>query len=129
LFECDDTTRNYLKDRSNKPFEPVFADADAKYEATYEIDISRLDPQVVLPDKFPHNVKSISDVKGIKIHQAYIGSCANSRLEDIKVAAEVVKDRKVALGVRFIVTPGSQSTYLEALEAGYISTLVKSGQS
>lgn len=127
LFECDDITRNYLKDRTDKPFEPVFADTDAKYEATYEIDISKLEPQVVLPDKFQHNVKSISDVKGIKIQQAYIGSCANSRLEDIKVAAEVVKGRKVAPGVRFIVTPGSQATYLEALEAGYISALVKSG--
>jgi 3-isopropylmalate/(R)-2-methylmalate dehydratase large subunit len=127
LFECDQTTLNYLKGRTNEPFEPAFADPDAKYEATYEIDISELEPQVVLPDKVPHNVKPISEVKGIKIDQAFIGSCANSRLEDIKAAAEIVRGREVAPGTRFIVTPGSQATYLEALEAGYITTLVKSG--
>lgn len=127
LFECDQKTLDYLKGRTNEPFEPAFADPDAVYEATYEIDISELEPQVVLPDKFPHNVKPVSEIKGVKIDQAFIGACANSRFEDIKAAAEIVAGREVAPGVRFIVTPGSQAVYLEALEAGYINTLVKSG--
>jgi len=127
LFECDQTTLNYLKQRTNEPFEPAFADPDANYEATYEIDISGLEPQVVLPDKVPHNVKPVSEVKGIKIDQAFIGSCANARIEDIKVAADIVQGREVAPGVRFIVTPGSQAVYLEALKEGHIATLIESG--
>ncbi len=127
LFECDQTTRNFLETRTSKPFEPAFADPDAKYEATYTIDVSNLEPQVVLPDKVPHNVKPISDIKGMKIHQAYIGSCGNARLEDLEAAAQIMKGREVSPGVRFIVTPGSQETYLEALKAGYITTLVESG--
>jgi 3-isopropylmalate/(R)-2-methylmalate dehydratase large subunit len=127
LFECDQTTLHYLKDRTNKLFEPVFADTDAKYKDTHKIDISKLEPQVVLPDRVPHNVKPISEIKGIKIDQAFIGSCANSRLEDIKVAADIMRGREVYPGVRLIVTPGSQEIYLKALEAGYITTLVKSG--
>ncbi len=86
-----------------------------------------MEPQVVLPDKVPHNVKPVSEIEGIKIEQAFIGSCANGRLEDIKAAAEIVQGREIAPGVRFIVTPGSQEVYLEALEAGYINALVKSG--
>lgn len=127
LFECDETTKNYVKKHSDNTFEPVFADSDANYKVTHKVDISNLDPQIVLPDKFSHNVKSIREIKDVKIDQAFIGSCANSRLEDIKVAAEIVKGREIAPKVRFIVTPGSQETYLEALEAGYISTLIKSG--
>jgi len=127
LFECDQKTLDYLKGRTNEPFEPAFADPDAKYKATYTIDISKLEPQVVMPDKVPNNVKPVSEVRGVKIDQAFIGSCANARFEDIKAAAEVIADREVAPGVRFIVTPGSQAVYLEALEAGYITTLVKSG--
>jgi 3-isopropylmalate/(R)-2-methylmalate dehydratase large subunit len=92
-----------------------------------EVDISDLQPQIALPDKFPHKVKTISEVKGTKIDQAYVGSCANGRIEDIKVAAQIMKGCEVAPGVRFIVTPDSQKTYLEALKAGYITTLIESG--
>jgi 3-isopropylmalate/(R)-2-methylmalate dehydratase large subunit len=127
LFECDKTTTNFLKGRAIKHFEPVFADPDAKYEESFEIYVSDLEPQVVLPDKVPHNVKGISEIKGVKINQAFIGACGNSRLEDLKVAARIVQGREVAPGVRFIITPGSQATYLESLKAGYITTLVESG--
>ncbi|MBI4284736.1 MAG: 3-isopropylmalate dehydratase large subunit [Chloroflexi bacterium] len=127
LFECDETTLNYLKKRPQHPFEPVAPDADAKYKATYHIDVSNLEPQIALPDSVPNNIKTISEVKGIKIDQAYIGSCANSRLEDIKVAAEIVRGHEIAPWVRFIITPGSQATYLEAVEAGYVATLVRGG--
>jgi len=126
LFECDDTTLSFLKGRTNANFTPAFPDRDAFYENTYEIDISHLEPQVVLPDKVPGNVKPIKEVKGIKINQAYIGSCANSRLEDLKVAAEIVKGRDVAPEYDSS-SPGLQETYLKALQAGYIATLVESG--
>jgi 3-isopropylmalate/(R)-2-methylmalate dehydratase large subunit len=127
LFECDKKTLNFLEGRTKASLEPTFSDPDAKYENTYEVDVSDLEPQVVLPDKFPNNVKPVSGVKGTKIDQAYIGSCANSRIEDIKVAAQIIKGHEVAPRVRFIVTPGSQKVYLEALKAGYITTLVESG--
>jgi 3-isopropylmalate/(R)-2-methylmalate dehydratase large subunit len=127
LFECDQTTLDFLKGRARGPFEPAFADPDAIYEATYEIDVTDLEPQIVLPDKVPNNVKPISQIGGIKINQAYIGSCGNSRLADIKVAAGIMKGREVAPGVRLILTPGSQEIYLEAVKAGYITTLVESG--
>ena len=127
LFECDQTTLDFLKGRARGPFEPAFADPDAIYETTYEIDVTDLEPQIVLPDKVPHNVKPVSQIGGIKINQAYIGSCGNSRLADIKVAAEIMKGREVAPGVRLILTPGSQEIYLEAVKAGYITTLVESG--
>jgi 3-isopropylmalate/(R)-2-methylmalate dehydratase large subunit len=127
VFECDQTTRNFLKDRTYSPFEPAIADPDARYEATYEVDVTNLEPQIVMPDKVPHNVRPVSEVKGTRIHQAFLGSCANGRLADLKVAADTIKGREVAPGVRFIVTPGSQETYLEAVKAGYISTLIESG--
>jgi 3-isopropylmalate/(R)-2-methylmalate dehydratase large subunit len=127
LFECDQTTINFLNGRVKQPFEPAFADPDAVYESTYELNITNLEPQIVLPDKVPNNVKPVSQVKGIKINQAYIGSCANARLADLKVVAEMMKGHQLAPGVRLIVTPGSQQTYLEAVKAGYITTLIESG--
>lgn len=127
LFECDNTTLSYLKGRTDTALIPAFADADAEYENSYEINISNLAPQVVLPGKVPRNVKPITEVKGIKINQAFIGACSNGRIDDLKVAAEIVKGKEIAPGVRFIITPGSQETYLEALRAGYLTTLVESG--
>ncbi|MFH1650654.1 MAG: aconitase/3-isopropylmalate dehydratase large subunit family protein [Chloroflexota bacterium] len=127
LFPCDKKTLDYLDGRAREPFEPAAADTDARYEATYEVDVTGLEPQVVLPDKVPHNVKPVSALKGTRIEQAFLGSCASGRLEDIKVAADILKGREVAPGVRFIVTPGSQAVYLEALEAGYITTLTRAG--
>ena len=87
--------------------------------------MSNLDPQVALPGRVPKNVQSVRRVKDIKIDQAFIGSCANGRLEDFAIAAEIVKGKKVAPDVRFIITPGSQEVYKEALKAGYVDTLLE----
>src|SRR5262249_32631722 len=85
------------------------------------------EPQIVLPDKVAHNVKPIGEVKGQKVDQAFIGSCANGRLSDFAIAAEIVRGKKIARGTRFIVTPGSQSILKEAIKKGYGETLMDAG--
>jgi 3-isopropylmalate/(R)-2-methylmalate dehydratase large subunit len=126
LIAPDDKTISYVKSRTTKPFTPLYPDPDAIYEKMYELDVSDLEPQVA----FPHsvgNVKPISKAEGIKIDQAFLGSCTNGRLEDLVAAAEVLKDRKVHPDVRMIVIPASREVYLEALRAGIIETLLKAG--
>jgi 3-isopropylmalate/(R)-2-methylmalate dehydratase large subunit len=126
LIAPDDKTISYVKSRTTKPFTPLYPDPDAIYEKMYELDVSDLEPQVA----FPHsvgNVKPISKAEGIKIDQAFLGSCTNGRLEDLVAAAEVLKDRKVHPDVRMIVIPASREVYLEAVRAGIIETLLKAG--
>jgi 3-isopropylmalate/(R)-2-methylmalate dehydratase large subunit len=126
LIAPDDKTISYVKSRTTKPFTPLYPDPDAIYEKMYELDVSDLEPQVA----FPHsvgNVKPISKAEGIKIDQAFLGSCTNGRLEDLAAAAEVLKDRRVHPDVRMIVIPASREVYLEALRAGIIETLLKAG--
>jgi 3-isopropylmalate/(R)-2-methylmalate dehydratase large subunit len=127
LFPYDSVLEEYLKDRARGPYEPVFPDADAEYDQVITIDMSTLVPQVVLPDKVAWNVKPVTDVTGQKVDQAFIGSCANGRLSDFAIAAEIVKGRKVARGTRFLVTPGSQQILKEAIRAGYVETLMDAG--
>ena len=127
LFPCDDVTVAYLDDRAQFPYEPVVPDPDARYEEPITINLSKLDPQVVLPGRMSHNVKGIREVTGTKIDQAFVGSCANGRLEDIAITAEIMKGRQVASGTRFILTPGSQSVLKEAVKAGYVETLMDAG--
>jgi 3-isopropylmalate/(R)-2-methylmalate dehydratase large subunit len=126
LIAPDDKTISYVKSRTTKPFTPLYPDPDAVYEKVYELDVSDLEPQVA----FPHsvgNVKPISEAEGIKIDQAFLGSCTNGRLEDLAAAAEILKDRKVHPDVRMIVIPASREVYLEAVRAGIIETLLKAG--
>ncbi|MBV8086166.1 MAG: 3-isopropylmalate dehydratase large subunit, partial [Chloroflexi bacterium] len=125
LFEADDKTVEYVKSRTNKPFTPVFADADAEYKREIHIDLSKLIPKVVLPHFVPNNVQPADQLKEVKITQAYVGSCINGRLEDMEAVANVVKGKKVAAGVRLIVIPASYEQYKEALKAGYIETIVE----
>ena len=125
LFESDHVLEEYLQGRAKAPIEPVVSDDDAEFEAIYEIDVTGLAPQIALPGKVPNNVQSIDDLESTKIDQAFIGSCANGRLEDFAIAAEILKGKKVAPGVRLIVTPGSQNVYKEALKAGYVETLME----
>lgn len=127
LFECDDILRNYLQSRTSQPISPVYSDPDARFEAVHRVDVSGLDPQVVLPHRVAHNVKPVQELAEVKIDQAFVGSCANARVEDLAVAAEIVKGREIASWVRFIVTPSSQLVYAEAVKRGYISTLVEAG--
>jgi 3-isopropylmalate/(R)-2-methylmalate dehydratase large subunit len=129
LFPYDDVLAEYLEGRNKWPFEPAFPDADAPYEQELTVDLSSLEPQVVLPDKVAWNVKAAREVaeERIKVDQAFIGSCANGRLSDFAVAAEIVEGRTLAPGTRMIVTPGSQDILKEAIRRGYVETLMEAG--
>jgi 3-isopropylmalate/(R)-2-methylmalate dehydratase large subunit len=127
LFPYDDVLAEYLEGRAKWPFEPAHPDDDAEYEETITVDMSNLEPQVVLPGKVAWNSKGVGEVAGQKVDQAFIGSCANGRLSDFAIAAEIVKDRQVAPGTRMIVTPGSQEILKQAVRAGYVETLLEAG--
>jgi 3-isopropylmalate/(R)-2-methylmalate dehydratase large subunit len=127
LFPYDSVLEEYLDGRAKWPYEPVFPDADAAYDQVIEVDLSSLEPQVVLPGKVAWNSKPVREVTDQKVDQAFIGSCANGRLSDFAVAAEIVEGRQVAPGTRFIVTPGSQAILKEAVRAGYVETLMEAG--
>ncbi|MCR5447308.1 MAG: 3-isopropylmalate dehydratase large subunit [Schwartzia sp.] len=125
IFPFDEKTKDYVEGRV-KDYEPVAPDADAKYVRTVEINLSELKPVVAFPH-LPGNTKRVEDIGEIKIHQVVIGSCTNGRLEDLAIAAEIMKGHKVHKDVRCIVIPGSQQVYMEALEAGYLKTFIESG--
>ncbi len=127
IFEPDDAMIHYVRERNPRPFEPVWPDADARYRDTRKVALDTVEPLVALPDSVIENSVPVGQVAGQKIDQAFIGSCANGTLDDFAVAARVVKGRRVAKGVRLIVTPGSQAIYRAALKAGYVETLVDAG--
>ncbi|MEK7398019.1 MAG: 3-isopropylmalate dehydratase large subunit [Candidatus Poribacteria bacterium] len=127
IIASDDATLEYLKEygRADK-FRKVFADADAVYERTIEIDATKLTPVVA----FPHtvdNVKPVGEAKGVKIHQVFLGSCTNCRIEDLRIAAKILKGRKVHPDVRLLVTPASKKVYLQASKEGLLDILVEAG--
>jgi 3-isopropylmalate/(R)-2-methylmalate dehydratase large subunit len=105
----------------------VYPDADAKYLAVRAIDLGALVPLVALPDSVVNNSQPVAAAAGARIDQAYIGSCANGTLDDLELAARIVGGRRVASGVRFIVTPASQGVYREAVRRGYVQTLLDAG--
>jgi 3-isopropylmalate/(R)-2-methylmalate dehydratase large subunit len=127
LFPYDSVLEEFLRGRAKWSYEPVFPDADAQYEQVIDIDLSSLEPQVVLPGKVAWNSRDAREVAGQHVDQAFIGSCANGRLSDFAIAAEIVKGRHVAPGTRFLVTPGSQQILIEAVRAGYVETLMEAG--
>jgi len=127
LFPYDSVLEEYLAGRAKRPFEPVHPDPDAEYDQVIDIDLSALEPQVVRPGKVAWNSVGVGEVVGQRVDQAFIGSCANGRLSDFAIAAEIVQGRKVAYGTRFIVTPGSQTILKEAVRAGYVETLMEAG--
>ena len=122
----DKITEEYLKNRSVRPPKFYTSDADAEYERVIRYDVSDIEPTVAFPH-LPENTKPISQASGIKIDQSVIGSCTNGRLSDLKIAAEILKGRKVHPDVRLIVFPGTQKIYLDAIEKGYIQTIVEAG--
>jgi len=127
LFPYDSVLEEYLEGRAKAPYEPVYPDGDAIYDEVIDVDLSTLEPQVVRPGKVAFNSGAVAEVAGQRVDQAFIGSCANGRLSDFAIAAEIVKDKKVAPGTRFIVTPGSQAILKEAVRAGYVETLMDAG--
>ena len=126
-FESDDALLEYLSKRADRPFEVQEPDVDAAYSDRRTIALDRMEPLVALPDAVINNSVPVGQVAGEKIDQAFIGSCANGTLDDLALAAKVLTGRKVAAGVRLIVTPGSQEIYRAALEAGYVTTLANAG--
>jgi len=126
LINPDEETFNYVKSRARRPFRALKSDPDAKYEKTLEVDVDRLEPQIACPHSVD-NVKPVKSVEGTEINQAFLGSCTNGRLEDLKAAAEILKGKKISRGVRMIVTPASQEVYLQALKNGFLEIFVKAG--
>jgi len=126
LFRVDNKTQLYIKSRAQRPYNVYEPDADAEYSKVIEYDVSSIEPQVALPHS-PDNTKPVSGVGDIEIHQAVIGSCTNGRLEDLKIAACILKGKKVHPGVRFIILPGSQQVYLDALTLGLIEVFIRAG--
>ncbi len=127
LFPADDITRNYLVEQGRgEDYRPVYPDADALYEQAIKIDLSALEPAVARPHTVD-NVVPARDLKGTKIHQVFIGTCTNGRLEDLKIAAGILRDKKNHPDTRLIIGPASRQVYLDALEKGYIQILVEAG--
>jgi 3-isopropylmalate/(R)-2-methylmalate dehydratase large subunit len=127
IFPVDDETLNYIKDRVTKPYEIVEADSDATYCQTVEINLSELKPVVAFPH-LPENTHTVESIKKpITIDQVVIGSCTNGRLEDLAIAASILKGHKVHPNVRCIIIPGSQQVYLDAIHNGYVDTFIEAG--
>lgn len=126
-FECDQILVDYVRERNPAPFEPQHPDPDASYADRRTIDLDAIEPLVALPDSVIRNSVPVGEVGDEKIQQAFIGSCANGTLDDLAEAARVVKGKKVAAGVRLIVTPGTQQVFSAALRAGYVQTLMDAG--
>ncbi len=122
----DEKTLEYVKARTRYPYEVVLPDEDAEYEDVWEFDVSNLSPQIACPHTVD-NVKPIEEVEGIEVHQAVIGSCTNGRLEDLRVAAEILKGRKVHKNTRLLVIPASWEIYKQAMKEGILEVLIDAG--
>ena len=126
IFPVDELTISYMKEHSDREYKIFEADEDAVYDEEYTIDLSTLRPTVAFPH-LPENTKTIDEVGEVKIDQVVIGSCTNGRISDLAIAAEILKGKKVAKGIRVIVIPATQQIYMDALDAGYLRTFVESG--
>jgi 3-isopropylmalate/(R)-2-methylmalate dehydratase large subunit len=127
IFASDEITKEYLKSIGRESlYKKISPDADAAYEEIIDIDCSDLEPMISKPHTVD-NTSPVSRLKKIKIDQVLIGTCTNGRLSDLKIAADILKGRKVAEGVRLLVVPASRKIYLEALRSGIIETLIESG--
>ncbi len=127
IFPVDDLCLEYIKAHSDR--EPVVyeADEDAQYDEVIEIDLSALKPTVAFPH-LPENTKTIDEIEqDVKIDQVVIGSCTNGRMDDLRIAAGILKGKKVASGIRLIVIPGTQNIYLQAMEEGLLRTFIEAG--
>ncbi len=126
IIEPDETTLEYVSKRAKRPYRIYKSDEDANYSEIYEWDVSNLEPLVAHP-YLPSNVKSVWESTDVKIDQAFIGSCTNGRIEDLRVAAQILKGRKVHKDVRCIVIPASKGVYIQALKEGLIDIFLDAG--
>ncbi|MBA7593708.1 2,3-dimethylmalate dehydratase large subunit [subsurface metagenome] len=126
LFRTDEKTVEYVKSRARRPYQVYEPDEDSQYSKVVEYDVSLIEPQVAFPH-LPSNTRGISEVGEVRIDQAVIGSCTNGRLEDLRLAAQVLRGRKVHPEVRCLIIPGSQEVYLQALREGLAEVFVQAG--
>ncbi len=126
IVEPDEITEKYFKEKNVSIDLSCKSDPNAEFSEEVEFDISKIEPQVACPNSVD-NVKPISEVEGIEINQAYVGSCTNGRLEDLRLAAKIAKNRKIKEGVRTIIVPASQEIYLNALKEGLINIFLETG--
>ena len=127
IFPVDDLAIEYMKAHGSRPYKIYEADADAVYDEEYEIDLSELKPTVAFPH-LPENTKTVDEIgEKITVQQAVIGSCTNGRISDLRIAAEIIRGKKIADNVRCIVIPATQKIYLQALEEGLIKDFIEAG--
>jgi len=126
IVEPDETTLKFLEGRVKKPFETLRSDIDTAYEQFMEFNVSDLEPTVACPSSVD-NVKLASELGNVTVEQAFIGSCTNGRIEDLRLAAQVMKGKKVKDGVRTLVIPASQEVYLQAVEEGLVKIFTDAG--
>jgi len=126
IFPVDSRTLEYLREHGARQPAVFEADADAKYESTVEIDLGKLEPLVAFPH-LPSNTRRAADARDVTIDQVVIGSCTNGRISDLRIAAEVMRGKKVASHTRCIVIPATQKIYLQAMEEGLLKTFVEAG--
>lgn len=126
LFEVDDKTIEYVSRRASRPYTIYRSDKDAHYEKVIEYDCSQIEPLVACPH-LPSNVKPARELSGVSIDQSVIGSCTNGRLEDLRIAARILKSQQVHPYVRCIVIPGTQEVYRQALREGLVETFIEAG--
>jgi len=126
LFEVDSKTREWLSLRTSQAYEPVSPDGDAQYVQVMQWDLSSLVPQVAKPHQVDH-VVPVTEIEGLRVQQGLLGTCTNGRLEDLMVAAKILKGRKVFPDFRLMVAPASRQVLLEAIRSGIIEILLEAG--
>jgi 3-isopropylmalate/(R)-2-methylmalate dehydratase large subunit len=127
IFGMDETCRDFLQTVSSAPFRAVDADADARYSHTRAVDLNSLAPYVALPGTVSNNAVPVTELENRTLDQCFIGSCANGQLDDLRVAADILRGKQVADRVRLIVTPASQAVYREAMRLGYLQDIADAG--
>ena len=126
IIEADALTLEYLKDKTDKNFQLIKSDPDAQYVKVFEYNVSNIEPQVAFPH-LPDKGKPISEVGEIRIDQSVIGSCTNGHIEDLRIAARILKNNKVDSKVRLIIIPATQQIYLDAMEEGLLKIFIEAG--
>ena len=126
IFPVDEKTMEYINGRVNRPCEAFQADEDAVYDSEVVIDLDTLEPTVAMPH-LPENTKVVSEVAGLSIDQVVIGSCTNGRIQDMRIAAGIMKGKKVAGNVRCVVIPATQEVYMQAMKEGLLEIFIQAG--
>ena len=127
LIPTDEKTREFLRNNGREEdYRKLSSDEDANFEEIYEVDLSKLEPLISLPHNVD-NVKSVVEVEGTRIDQVYIGTCTNGRMEDLRIAAEILKGKEKSPNIRLIVSPASRKIYEQALKEGIIDTFLNAG--